>query len=137
MSWNGSNQSKSAISGPGGQTPSAKSDNLGLTYIITFTVVVAVVVRGRAVVVTLVVVFVVTGAVVIFPFVSNAVVTATVVIIGSVLSGCSACICDFATAERRIIVAATATKVMTITFFILSVLSRLLSSALCLSEVLV
>lgn len=42
MSWNGSNQSKSAISGPGGQTPSAKSDNLGLTYIITFTVVVAV-----------------------------------------------------------------------------------------------
>ena len=42
MGWNGSNQSKAAASGPGGQTPSAKSDNLGLTYIITFTVVVAV-----------------------------------------------------------------------------------------------
>ena len=72
----------------------------------------------------------------IFSFASNAVVTAAVVTVGCILSGCSACICDFATAERRIIVAATATKVMTITFFILSVLSRLLSSALCLSEAL-
>ena len=42
MSWNGSNQSKTATSRPGGQSPAAKSDNLGLTYIITFTVVVAV-----------------------------------------------------------------------------------------------
>ena len=42
MSWNGSNQSKTAASMPGGQSPATKSDNLGLTYIITFTVVVAV-----------------------------------------------------------------------------------------------
>ena len=42
MSWNGSDQSKTAISGPGGQSPTAKSDNLGLTYFLTFTVVVAI-----------------------------------------------------------------------------------------------
>ena len=93
--------------------------------VVTITVVVAVVVRGRAVVVTLVVVFVITGTVVIFSFATNAVVTAVVVIIG-----CSACICDFATAERRIIVAATATIDVITIFFILSVLSLLISSAL-------
>ena len=42
MGWNGSNQSKTVANGPGGQSPAAKSDNLGLTYFITFTVVVAV-----------------------------------------------------------------------------------------------
>ena len=47
MSWNGSNQSKTAANGPGGngpggRSPAAKSDNLGLTYFITFAVVVAV-----------------------------------------------------------------------------------------------
>ena len=103
--------------------------------VVVIMVVVTVVVLGGAVVVMLVVVFVITGAVVIFPFVSNAVVNVGVVIIGCVFSDFLACIRGFPTAERRIIVTA-ATKVITNIFFILSVLSRLLSSALCLSEAL-
>lgn len=42
MSWNGSNQSKTAASRPGGQSPAAKSENSGLTYFLIFITVVAV-----------------------------------------------------------------------------------------------
>ncbi len=42
MSWNGSNQSKTAASRPGGQSPAAKSENSGLTYFLIFIIVVAV-----------------------------------------------------------------------------------------------
>lgn len=46
MSWNGSNQSKTAASRPGGQSPAAKSENSGLTYFLIFIVVVAVAAGG-------------------------------------------------------------------------------------------
>ena len=42
MGWNGSNQSKTAASRPGGQSHAAKSENSGLTYFLIFTVVVAI-----------------------------------------------------------------------------------------------
>ena len=42
MSWNGSNQSKTAASRPGGQSLAAKSENSGLTYFLIFIIVVAV-----------------------------------------------------------------------------------------------